>query len=1158
MLRVPRAGSIALPLSLILALVAASLVTADTRRATSRGGVAAETTMAAPAWPTSTLLISEVQTGGTSASDEFAELTNAGSLAVDLTGLEVVYATATGSTVTRKASWASATILEPGRHLLIGNAAGVHAAQADVTYSGGFAATGGAIVLRVVGGAPVDAVGWGDATSAFVEGAAAPAPGAGQSLERLPGGAAGNGLDSNDNLADFRVGTPSPQNVASEPTPDPSASPTPTPSATPIPSATPVPTTQPTPTPTPTATPTASASVPPSPEPTPPAPTATPVPSANATPVPVTAIADARSLPDGTTVRVAGTTTTALGAIDAGRIGFVQDATAGIAIRLDVALVPSLPAGTAVTFDGTVGSYFSLRVLNVAAMSVAAAGPEALPDAVGSATGAASEALEGVRLTLRGEVVEAPATLSDGLGVTIDDGTGPIRVILGPDGLAARSVQTGDTVTASGPLGQRDSSGTGLAGYRLHATLPGEVAIDPAPVPTPTPSPSSTSTPTPSGDPSPAPAASPSGSASPSGTPSPTSSPSPSASMTIRAARGTSIGGHVAVVGVVTAEAGRLGLPALIAIQDDTAGIAIRLPDGFAPPVRGSVIDVTGTLADPYGQLEIRTVSAIRVTGSGPIPAPLLISGSALDDDVEGSLVSLEGVVDGRPTKATSGDVTFIVDAAGRSIRLFADASTGIAPATITDGQRLRVTGVAGQRASRKGAADGFRIWLRGPADIVRLGSASTATPRPTGATSTSSGSAGVISVAAAILARSGVVTVEGIVTIQSRLLDATGRRILVQDRTAAIEILLPVGAAAPAVGTRIRVTGETGRAYGAPRIRASAITRLGSGSVAPIDLRAAPGPAHEWRLVTMRGDLSDVHRSGERWTAELRVAGVRIPVAGLAGASIPYSAILEGHSATITGIVRRPHPSATDRRFAVQPRSSRDVRIGGPAQDASASGLGGSPSGSGGSSSALGGNGGLANPGIAIDDVDLVRLSSQLGRTVRVGGLVAAVRDDGFDLDDGTALGGVLLRGPARDVAGSLAVGDALSAVGRVEALAEGAGVAVVVDDPGAVVLVGGLGTGAGAEDEAGGLAPAGSGIPAADRADSVSAGLGEPVAPPLGILGIVLISVASLGVTVLRRHRVQRRFEARIAQRLSAISRPEPTSCVATGAIDPPAPGR
>src|SRR6188472_4556769 len=103
-------------------------------------------------WPASALVVSEVQTGGASASDEFVEVANQGATPVDLAGLEVVYATATGSTVARKATWSAATILGPGKRILAANTAGVYAALADVTYSSGFAATGGAIALRVVGG----------------------------------------------------------------------------------------------------------------------------------------------------------------------------------------------------------------------------------------------------------------------------------------------------------------------------------------------------------------------------------------------------------------------------------------------------------------------------------------------------------------------------------------------------------------------------------------------------------------------------------------------------------------------------------------------------------------------------------------------------------------------------------------------------------------------------------------------------------------------------------------------------------------------------------------------------------------------------------------------------------------------------------------------
>ena len=61
----------------------------------------------------------------------------------------------------------------------------------------------GAIVLRRIGGGPLDAIGWGDAVSSFVEGSAAPAPPPGSSLERRPGGIDGNGVDTNDNATDW-------------------------------------------------------------------------------------------------------------------------------------------------------------------------------------------------------------------------------------------------------------------------------------------------------------------------------------------------------------------------------------------------------------------------------------------------------------------------------------------------------------------------------------------------------------------------------------------------------------------------------------------------------------------------------------------------------------------------------------------------------------------------------------------------------------------------------------------------------------------------------------------------------------------------------------------------------------------------------------------
>jgi hypothetical protein len=1181
--RVRRAGQFALFIAIAL-----SVSPVGSGRPISAAPVAAGRLAAPVPWPTSSLLVSEVMTGGVSASDEFAEITNAGPVAVDLNGLELVYATSTGGTVTRKAAWTAATILDPGRHLLVANGSGIHAAIADAVYSGGFAATGGSVALRPIGGAAIDAVGWGDASNAFVEGLATAAPASGSSIERLPGGLLGNGVDSNENSADFVVrALPSPQNLSSPPTPGPggspgpsaSTSPTPAPTASatpaPTPTPTPVPTSVPTPTGTPVATPTPTPALTPAATPTPaptptstPAPTPTPTPSPTPTPTPepIAGIGDARQLPDGAIVTVRGTLTTALGAIESGRVGFVQDETGGIAVRLDAELAVALPAGTSVEVTGSIGSYFSLRTLNTDAASIETLGASPLPVPHGATTGEASESLEGRRLVVNGVVTSAPSALTDGLGVTIDDGSGPLRLVVGPDALGAAEVGTGDIVTAMGPLGQRDSSGTGAAGYRIHATLNGEFSAGPAP--TPTPEPTTAPTPTPTGPPGPTPSATPTGTPRPSPTPSPAPTAAPSAtpsaspvpspsgaSTSIADARRRPIGAIVSVTGVVTAETGRLGTPPLIAIQDASGGIVVRLPDGAAAPRRGSLVEVRGPLADPYGQLEVRPATAgFRAIGSGPLPAPVPADATSLGESLEGRLVQVHGVIDGRPTKATSGDITISLRAATGVVRLAADASSGLTVESVTVGATYDIVGVAGQRASRKGVLDGYRVWPRDAGDLRLVappspgptggpgGSPSprpTGTPRPKPSPKPSSALAGsVVSIADAVRRSSGSVAVEGLVTTKADLLDASGRRSVVEDRTAGVEVLIPTNAHAPAVGTKVRVEGSIGRAYDAPRIKADRIVVIAGGArPLAIDLQRAPTAAHEWRLVRVSGSVLDVKKLGDRWRAELSVGGDKVAISGLAGAQIPATALVEGRRATIVGIVRRPYPGATDRRWAIAPRDRADVVLG-----SAGSGTGGSGTNAGadsgataGSPAAPGTSAGADGRASATPDVDVVDLAGHVGQVVRIGGLVTELKADGFLLDDGTAVGQVTLSGAAAEYLPLLEVGDALNATGRVEQ--SGGEYRVVVDDPAGLVRVG---------DPTLDQAVAGTATPLASAAadDAAAAGrlagglLGPATPEAAGLLGVVLISIASVAVTVLRRQRARRLLATRVAARLAKVT--------------------
>ena len=559
----------------------------------------------------------------------------------------------------------------------------------------------------------------------------------------------------------------------------------------------------------------------------------------------------------------------------------------------------------------------------------------------------------------------------------------------------------------------------------------------------------------------------------------------------------------------------------------------------------GTWLELTGTLADPYGQLELRAIAGVRDMGPAALPVPVPIDGATLGEGVEARLVSLDGVAQGRPIKSTSGDLAFVVMTARGQVRIVADASAGLSTSSVATGDRLRLTGIAGQRASRKDAPDGYRVWLRGTPDILRLAGAQPSTT-PSASPSSSSGSEAttgtVRTIAAAILAGSGTFTVEGSVTTAASLLDATHRRVIVQDRTAAIEVLVPTGTTPPPIGARVRVSGEVGRAYGAPRIKATTIRRLGTAVLSPLELRVAPVAAHEWRLVRVRGDLVEVHRSGDRWTAELLVGGTRIPIVGLAGAGIPVAALATGRTASVVGIVRRPYPSASDRRFAIVPRSPRDLLVGGAADDSAASGstgTGSSTIGPGASSGSLPGSAAAAGNA---RDLDLAALAGHVGETVRVGGLVQTVTDDAFRLDDGTAVAFVRLRAAARDIAGSIMVADTLSATGRVELDPSVGSAIVVVDDPAGIVLVGDLRAGDPTASEtdqnpasastAGGLIDSRPG-PAA----TVSSGLADPAIPEIGALGIALVTAASLAMTLLRRQRMRRRLAARISERLAAI---------------------
>jgi hypothetical protein len=300
-------------------------------------------------------------------------------------------------------------------------------------------------------------------------------------------------------------------------------------------------------------------------------------------------------------------------------------------------------------------------------------------------------------------------------------------------------------------------------------------------------------------------------------------------------------------------------------------------------------------------------------------------------------------------------------------------------------------------------------------------------------------------------------VTVEGVVTCQQGLLDGDGRRITLEDGDAAILLRLPADAAVPTVGARVRVAGEVGTYYGAPQLAAEGtVAALGRESPAPVVLRRAPVAADEWMLVRVVVQITNVSKNGDTWRAEVSLgAGGTMPVTGVSGSGIPSTAMVEGRNATLTGIVRRAYPTASDQRFALVPRSAADIQLGatpavspGPVPTSRPGGgtpaptsptgtvaRGGTPVPGGGEpGSSVASPAASQAPGASSGEpvaTTINRLGSLVGQRVRVGGRVTSVDGPVSGIDDGTGQAVLRFELPADAAAVALAVDQIVNVVG-------------------------------------------------------------------------------------------------------------------------------
>ena len=181
-----------------------------------------EAPIATPVVTAPQVFISEVL-GGIKGNNnyEFIEFYNSGSeTPFDLKGTSLWYKIAEGETEQLVYQWDDHALIPPQGHYLMGRAAEDLGLVVDAIIEFPLVPQRGGLQLRSADGATLDSLAWGSGGGDFAEGASASAMQNGISLERAPGGTAGNMTDADDNAADFVLNqTPNPQNTGSLTTP---------------------------------------------------------------------------------------------------------------------------------------------------------------------------------------------------------------------------------------------------------------------------------------------------------------------------------------------------------------------------------------------------------------------------------------------------------------------------------------------------------------------------------------------------------------------------------------------------------------------------------------------------------------------------------------------------------------------------------------------------------------------------------------------------------------------------------------------------------------------------------------------------------------------------------------------------------------------------
>lgn len=402
-------------------------------------------------------------------------------------------------------------------------------------------------------------------------------------------------------------------------------------------------------------------------------------------------------MPDGASIVVAGVAITSSDFTEGG--GYLTDASGGIAVLLDGA---SFARGNALVIRGTIDDRYAQRTVRADATGLTVIGPRVAPDPEPIDTGSVGEPVEGQLVTLTGIVQGSPTILTSGEAFEVDDGSGPVRVLVGPaTGIDTSAWQPGSSLTVTGVAGQRDSTGTGTQGYRVQPRDPDDIGVVLPPTPTPT-----SATPVPSASAVPSPSA--------------TRGPSQPPLVTIADARASEVGTQLRIRGVVTLPTALLDSDTAV-VADPSGAILARTGSEVGRLARGQLVELIGTRSTRSGMASLRVTSPALVLGTQAEPSPIRRATGTIGEADEATLVIVRGIVGDGPRRTTGGGLSFTLNDGSGEVRVFAPPASGITAPRIPAGAWVELRAVVGQETTGAEPNAGYRLWPRDRDDATLI-----------------------------------------------------------------------------------------------------------------------------------------------------------------------------------------------------------------------------------------------------------------------------------------------------------------------------------------------------------------------------------------------------------------------------------------------------